>query len=137
MDEMHGANVESVPWGVDEQGIWSDAELSISGARAVIRYAVTMQRAPLDRDGIAAWVLNRFPAADPHLIEGLLVAATVNDCRRQHYPDPDDLLYRRDDGTFEHYDPSVHGRWARSGRPRLVAAPRGPEVSGAAASVVP
>src|SRR5205823_12017086 len=60
-----------------------------------------------------------------------IIADTVNDPRRQHFPGSRDLLYRRADGRFERYDPAVHGAWSKAGRPAEArSAPMGVSPSG-------
>jgi len=138
--EVAGANVTAIGTTGDQSAVWRDAPLTVTEARALLGYAVSREPTPFDPAEIAAWLSERFPNTDPRLIEGLLIAGTVNDPRRQHFPEPEDLLFCRDDGRYERYDPSMHGRWTKAGRPRLASAahPSPPQtVSGEAAIVLP
>jgi len=89
-------------------------------ARSLLRDAVASQPGPFDWYDVAARVRTRSSNVDLALLEGLLIAATVNDTRRRHFPDPMDLAFRREDGLLERYDPAVHGRWSEGGTLRLV-----------------
>jgi hypothetical protein len=134
---MNGAGMAAIRADGDPNRAWRDTPLSIEEARAVVRYAVSREPAPFDPERIAWWAGDQFPATDRFLLEGLLIAATVNDPRRQHYPEPQDLMFRRADGRYERYEASVHGRWTKSGRLRLMSASRHPGASGTPALVLP
>jgi hypothetical protein len=136
--EVAGANVTAIGTTGDRSAVWRDTPLTVAEARALLRYAVAREPSPFDPGEIAAWLGERFPRTDPRLIEGLLIGGTVNDPRRQHFPEPDDVLFCRDDGRYERFDPSVHGRWTKSGRPRLASAPHPPgtQAVSAPASVI-
>ena len=89
-------------------------------ARSRLRDAISAQEGPFDWYDVADRLRARSASVDLALLEGLLIAGTVNDTRRRHVPDPMDLAFRRDDGLLERYDPAVHGRWSNGGTLRLV-----------------
>jgi hypothetical protein len=93
---------------------------ALEEARSLLRDAVASQPGPFDWYEVADRVRARSASLDLALLEGLLIAGTVNDTRRRHFPDPMDLAFRRDDGLLERYDPAFHGRWSDVGTLRLV-----------------
>lgn len=98
----------------------TEADLEV--ARSLLRDAVASQRGAFDWFAVAGRVRARSASVDLALIEGLLIAGTVNDTRRRHFPDPMDIAFRRQDGLLERYDPEVHGRWSEGGTLRPVPA---------------
>jgi hypothetical protein len=71
---------------------------------------------PLFADGaILEWFAWNAPKVDPLWIEGRISGDTVNDSGRRHIPEPRNLLYLRDDGLYERYDPERHGVWTAAG----------------------
>lgn len=93
--------------------------LTVERAREVLRLAASVHRGPFEGHALIASILDRFPATDPVMLEALFVASTVNDPRRQHFPEPLDVLFMREDGRYEPYEASVHGRWTKAGHARV------------------
>jgi len=93
---------------------------TLEEARSLLRDAIASQREPFDWYQVADAARAHSSDVDLALLEGLLIAGTVNDTRRRHFPDPMDLVFRRDDGLLERYDPAIHGRWSEAGTPRRI-----------------
>src|SRR6266516_5962936 len=83
--------------------------------RSLVRQAVRAQGAVFDREALARWFDRGAPWVDWLAVEGYLEAGTVNEPNRRHYPEPEDLMYRRPDGLLERYDLRRHGRWSKLG----------------------
>ena len=66
---------------------------------------------------VLEWIHDKAGWVEDPWVGARIIADTVNDPRRQHFPGSRDRLYRRADGRFERYDPAVHGRWSKAGRP--------------------
>jgi hypothetical protein len=96
--------------------------VAVEHARSLLRGAVGAQSGPFDWWAVLDWARRRSSSVDPLLLEGLFIGGTVNDQRRRHFPEPLDLVFRRDDGWHERFDVTVHGHWSKAGTPRLIPA---------------
>jgi hypothetical protein len=61
------------------------------------------------------WFAEFAPDVDPLWVEGRITGDTVNDPDRRHIPEPRDLMFLRQDGRLERYDPRRHGEWTARG----------------------
>jgi|SRR2546422_9037860 len=87
----------------------------------LLREAIQARPEPFGDADVATWFARRAPWVDPLWVEGMLVAGTVNDRGRRHFPEPRDLLFRMADGRLERYVRGRHGCWSKAGT--LVMAP--------------
>jgi hypothetical protein len=97
---------------------WTPGDGALDRAKRLIRQAVADQAEPFERSAIAAWFAGHAPEVGRDVVVGLTIAATVNDPRRRHYPEPQDLLFLEADGRCSKYDPDRHGSWTRVGLAR-------------------
>ncbi len=86
-------------------------------ARALFRDAVAAQPPGFSPRAVPLWFEEHAPWVPPLLVEGLFISGTVNEPARRHYPHPDDVVFRRDDGRYERYKPEVQGWWSTLGLP--------------------
>ncbi len=83
----------------------------------LLREAIQAQPGPFGEADVVSWFARRAPWVDPLWVEGELVAGTVNDRGRRHFPGPLDLLFRKADGRLEPYVRGRHGCWSKAGMP--------------------
>ena len=83
----------------------------------LLREAIQAQPGPFGEADVVSWFALRAPWVDPLWVEGTLVAGTVNDRDRRHFPGPRDLLFRMADGRLERYVRGRHGFWSKAGTP--------------------
>ena len=98
-----------------------------------IAFDTALARLPLvfAAEDVLAWIHDNAGWVEDAWVGSRIIADTVNDRRRQHFPGSRDRLYRRADGRFERYDPAVHGLWSKAGRPAEArSAPMGVSPSG-------
>jgi hypothetical protein len=98
--------------------MWAPDDASLDRARRLIRQAVADQSEPFERSAIAAWFAAHAADVTREVVEGLTIAATVNDPRRRHFPEPQDLMFLETDGRCWKYRSDRHGTWTRVGLPR-------------------
>jgi hypothetical protein len=94
--------------------------LEMSGDRSprlLLRDAIRAQPPAFDRRLLFSWFDRYAPGVDRLAIEGYLEAGTVNEPNRRHYPEPEDLVCRLPDGSYERYELGRHGRWSKLGEP--------------------
>jgi len=85
--------------------------------RDLFRRCVHEMPGPFDSSQAMRWFELHAPSVDPVEVDGLLISGSVNDPRRRHYPSPEDVIFRRSDGSFEAWDPARHGHWSALGLP--------------------
>jgi hypothetical protein len=93
-------------------------DLAVDRARHLVRQAVAELQEPFSRVDVFGWFDEHAPDVPRLVVDGLLIAGTVNDPHRQHFPDPEDLLFAGEGGRYWKYDPHLHGRWSVGGRLR-------------------
>ena len=88
-------------------------------AARTIAFDLALERLPLvfTSEEVLEWIHDVADWVEDAWVGARIIADTVNDPRRQHFPGARDRLYRRADGRLERYDPAVHGPWSRAGRP--------------------
>lgn len=86
--------------------------------RELLVQAVAEMPTPFRRSQVVEWFRRHYPAVKPSTVTAIITAGTVNSWSRHHYAGADQhLIFRRDDGLLERYDPSRHGTWDDYGEP--------------------
>jgi hypothetical protein len=88
------------------------------------------------RAEVVEWFRKQYPAVKPNTVTTLITAATVNSASRHYYPGlAQHLIFQRDDGRLERYDPPRHGQWTANGNfvPETTVNTAGPPASSAPA----
>ena len=91
---------------------------SARSVRSLLRACVRELAEPFHREEVFSWFEREAPGVDRLAVDGLLSVATVNDRRRRHFPQPEDLLFWRPDGRYERFGAAAHGSWSPLGEYR-------------------